>query len=73
MKRLYLLVAAITVAGCSSHGVVHYSPYDLDRDGVLDARCPGMQYDASKSTLYGWRSPASADCAEQVPMSEENG
>ncbi len=71
--RSFLVISVLAlVAGCSTHGVVHYSPYDLDRDGVLDARCPGMEYDTGDNTLYGWRSRASGACAEQAPLAEES-
>lgn len=72
MRALIMVAGLLLVSGCSSHGVVHYSPYDLDRDGVMDARCPGMEYDTSKNTLYGWRSRASGDCADQAPMKESS-
>lgn len=65
MRSLVFIVVAAALAGCSTHGVVHYSPYDLDRDGVMDARCPGMTYDTSDNTLYGWRSPGSKECEQQ--------
>jgi len=70
MRIAFALVAMAFLAGCSNHGVVHYSPYDLDRDGVLDARCPGMAYETNENTLYGWRSRASGECAEQAPMED---
>lgn len=72
MRTLLVISAVAFLAGCSTHGVVHYSPYDLDRNGVLDARCPGMEYDTSDNTLYGWRSRASGECADQAPLQEES-
>ena len=68
MRPVLLICAALFLAGCSSQGVVFHSPYDLNRDGTLDARCPGTTYDTSEHTTYGWRSDASIDCAEQVPL-----
>ena len=68
MRKLLAIPALALLAGCSTQGVVHHSPDDLDRDGVLDARCPGMEYDTSENTLYGWRSRASGACAEQAPL-----
>lgn len=70
MRIAFALTVMAFLAGCSNHGVVHYSPYDLDRNGVLDARCPGMEYDTSDNTLYGWRSRASGECADQAPMED---
>jgi hypothetical protein len=70
MRIAFALTVMAFLAGCSTHGVVHYSPYDLDRNGVLDARCPGMEYDTSDNTLFGWRSRASGECADQAPMED---
>jgi len=39
---------------------------------VIDARCPGMEYDTSDNTLYGWRSRASAECEQQAPLEEKS-
>ncbi len=72
MRTILAISALALLAGCSTKGVVHYSPYDLDRNGVLDARCPGMEYDTSKNTLYGWRSRASGECADQAPLEQES-
>ena len=68
MRPLLLICALTVLAGCSSQGVVFHSPYDLNRDGTLDARCPGTSYDTSKHTSYAWRSKASGECAEQAPL-----
>lgn len=73
MRSVILVALVALLAGCSYGGVVHYSPYDLNRDGVIDARCPGMAYDTSKNSWYGWRSDASGECADQAPMAEEQG
>lgn len=70
MRPLFLIAAIALLAACSSQAVVHHSPYDLNRDGVLDARCPGLEYDTSENTLYEWRSEASGDCADDVPLKE---
>ncbi len=66
--RVALMIGAaiLAVSGCSSKDVMHYTTYDLDRDGVMDARCPGMTYDPSNNTLYSWRNKASKECAEQA-------
>ncbi len=73
MRKIFLAAIVLSASGCSTHDVVHYSPYDLDRNGTMDARCPGMEYDTSENTLYGWRSRASGDCAEQAPLDETKG
>ncbi len=70
-KHLAILSLAL-LAGCASKGMVFHSPYDLDRDGVMDARCPGLEYDTSGNTLYGWRSHGSAECEERAPASAES-
>ncbi len=67
MRKCLLLVPFLLLAGCTSSGVVFYSPYDLDRDGVMDARCPGLEYDTSKHSWYGWRSSGSKECEKQAP------
>ncbi len=69
MRKILCILPIALLAGCSQ-GMVFHSPYDLDRDGVMDARCPGLQYDTSSQTLYGWRSRGSADCAAQAPMAD---
>jgi hypothetical protein len=71
MRSVLFIASVALLGGCSYGGVVHHSPYDLNRDGTLDARCPGMAYDTSENTLYGWRSDASGECADQAPMAEE--
>ncbi len=66
MRMCLMLLSIALLAGCS-RGIVFHSPYDVDRDGVMDARCPGLQYDTSKKTLYGWRSKGSGECEKQAP------
>jgi hypothetical protein len=44
---------------------MYYSPFDLNRDATLDAVCPGMEYDATKHSYYGWRSDASKECRKR--------
>lgn len=67
MRKVMIIGAAVLVlGGCSTGGTMHYTTYDLDRDGVMDARCPGMEYDPSRNTLYSWRSKASKECARQA-------
>jgi len=70
MKKLWIPVLLGLIAGCSSQDIAHYSPYDLDRDGVMDMRCPGMTYDTGRGSLYGWRSKASDECEAQAPQSQ---
>lgn len=72
MRSVLFIASVALLAGCSTQGVVHHSPYDLNRDGVLDARCPGMEYDTSDNSLYGWRSDASGECADQAPLADQN-
>lgn len=66
MRKCLMILSISLLAGCSK-GIVFHSPYDVDRDGVIDARCPGMEYDTSKKTIYGWRSKASGACEDQAP------
>lgn len=73
MRSVLVIASIALLGGCSTGGMVHHSPYDLDRDGVLDARCPGMEYDTSENTLYGWRSKASGECADKVSLAEKQG
>lgn len=65
MRSILLISGLALLAGCSSN-TMYYSPYDYDRDGTLDYECPGMEYDATKHTIYGWRSKASKECHEQM-------
>jgi len=65
MRVALILLAVITLAGCSSSHIVRYSPYDLDRDGVMDAVCTGMEYDPDHYYRYSWRSKGSTECEEQ--------
>jgi hypothetical protein len=64
MRSIFIVVALVTLAGCSSNKM-YYSPFDLNRDGTLDAVCPGMEYDATEHSHYGWRSDASKECRER--------
>ncbi|MFV8820096.1 hypothetical protein [Haliea sp. E17] len=66
MRKSLIFIPIMLLAGCSTGDIAFNSPYDLDRDGVMDARCPGMEYDTSKHTFYGWRSKASDTCEEQA-------
>lgn len=66
MRVLLMGLALVTLAGCSMGRVAHYSPYDLNYDGTLDAFCPGTDYDTSEYHVYSWRSKASTQCNEQV-------
>ena len=64
MRSVILLATLVVLAGCSSNRM-YYSPYDLNRDGTLDAVCPGMEYDPTRHSHYGWRSHASCQCNER--------
>ena len=66
MRITVVLLALLSLAGCSSQPMAHYSPYDLNRDGVMDAVCPGMEYDPSEYRHYSWRADGSRDCNEKV-------
>jgi hypothetical protein len=66
MRVALILLALGTLAGCSWEKMAHYSPYDLNRDGVMDAVCPGMVYDTSDYRHYSWRSVGSRDCNDKV-------
>jgi hypothetical protein len=61
-------IALTTLAGCSTGDIQHYSTYDLDRDGVMDRRCPGKEYDLERNRMYSWRNKASDDCADDAPQ-----
>ena len=63
MIRVLTLAGIVLLAGCASRE--YYSPYDTNRDGTLDVRCPGLTYDTSRHTWYGWRSKASLECNRQ--------
>lgn len=69
MRKCFLFLAVVMMAGCASQDMAFYSPYDLDRDGVIDVRCPGMEYEVTANTWYGWRSEGSAECEKQSPGS----
>ena len=56
----------ITLSGCSWERMAHYSPYDLNYDGTLDALCPDTVYDTDAYYPYSWRSKASSACNEKV-------
>ncbi|MEP1469924.1 MAG: hypothetical protein ABJK25_03045 [Halieaceae bacterium] len=63
--RLVLLASTfMIVTGCASNQM-YYSPYDLNRDGTMDAICPGMEYDPSDRSMYGWRSDGSGECNDR--------
>ncbi len=64
MRSLLIIAALATLAGCATD-TMYYSPYDLNRDGTLDAICPGMEYDPSEHSHYGWRSDGSDECNER--------
>lgn len=68
MRLTMILAGIVLIAGCSSNRM-YYSPYDLDRDGTLDAECPGVEYDPTRHTHYGWRSEASKECHESMKTS----
>ena len=64
MRTVLTLFVLSMLAGCSSSGS-YYSTYDVNRDGVMDFVCPGMEYDPSKHTVYSLRSQGSQQCREQ--------
>ncbi len=66
MRITFISLALLTLAGCSTQPMAHYSPYDLNHDGVMDAVCPGMVYDTSKYRHYSWRADGSIECNEKV-------
>jgi hypothetical protein len=66
MRVALILLALGTLAGCSWEKMAHYSPYDLNRDGVMDAVCPGMEYDTSEYRHYSWKADGSRDCNDKV-------
>jgi len=70
MHKYYLILSVALLAGCASQDMAFYSPYDLDRDGIMDARCPGMEYEVTANTLYGWRSKGSSECEKESPAEE---
>jgi len=63
MYKTLIVAGIVLLAGCASRD--YHSPYDLNRDGTLDARCPGVSYDTTRHTWYGWRSKASVECNRQ--------
>jgi hypothetical protein len=71
MRITFISLALLTLAGCSTQPMAHYSPYDLNRDGVMDAVCPGMVYDTSKYQHYSWRADGSKECNEKVAQQKE--
>ncbi|MCX2978470.1 hypothetical protein [Candidatus Marimicrobium litorale] len=66
MRTMLITLTLLTVTGCSWERMAHYSPYDLNYDGQLDAVCPGMTYDTNEYYHYSWRSKASTACNEEV-------
>ena len=65
MRLAIIFATVVVLAGCSTARVAHYSPYDLNRDGVMDAVCPGMAYDTTKYRYYSWKSDGSKECNEK--------
>jgi hypothetical protein len=66
MRFTLIFFAVATMTACSTEPMAHYSPYDLNRDGVMDAMCPGMTYDTSEYKHYSWRADGSIECNEKV-------
>lgn len=66
MRLIPVLAVLTALAGCSTEPMAHYSPYDLNRDGVMDAICPGMAYDINEYKHYSWKSDGSQECNEKV-------
>jgi hypothetical protein len=71
MRATLFLLAMVTLAGCAWEPIAHYSPYDLNRDGVMDAVCPGMEYDPSQYKHYSWRADGSIECNKKVATPSE--
>jgi hypothetical protein len=71
MRITFMLLTLLTLAACSTEPMAHYSPYDLNRDGVMDEVCPGMVYDTSKYRHYSWRADGSRECNEKVAQQKE--
>ena len=73
MRGIFMAgIAIVSLSACSTGGLEHFSTYDLDRDGVLDRRCAGTEYETDRNTWYGWRSKASKECAKNQPLPVEN-
>ena len=66
MRKILISLALVALAGCSWEPMAHYSPYDLNRDGTLDAVCPDTTYDTADYHHYSWRSRASTECNNKV-------
>jgi len=66
MRTVLIALALVALAGCSWDRMAHYSPYDLNYDGVLDAVCPDTAYDTGDYHHYSWRSTASTECNDRV-------
>lgn len=64
MRVLFTALTLALLAGCST-GQMHYSTYDVNRDGVMDFICPGMEYDTERGKHYSWRAKGSQECREQ--------
>lgn len=71
MRITLILAAFLTLTACTTEPVAHYSPYDLNRDGVMDAVCPGMEYDPSQYLHYSWRAKGSIDCNDKVANQDQ--
>jgi hypothetical protein len=54
MYKALIIIGFLLISGCASNRM-YYSPFDLDRDGTMDAICPGMEYDPKEHSHYGWR------------------
>jgi hypothetical protein len=71
MRITFALLTLLTLAGCAWEPVAHYSTYDLNRDGVMDAVCPGMEYDTEQYSHYSWLPDGSARCDEKTEQSSD--
>jgi hypothetical protein len=63
--RVILTIVALGMLTACTGSTNHYSTYDVNRDGVMDFVCPGMEYDPTRHKHYSWRSKASGDCRDQ--------
>ncbi|MBT4520525.1 MAG: hypothetical protein HOC23_11010 [Halieaceae bacterium] len=66
MRTLMAFVIMGFLAGCTGGDIKNYSTYDVDRDGVMDFICPGMEYDPEDYHHYDWRPEGSEECRDEA-------
>jgi hypothetical protein len=64
MRVIFTIIALGMLTACAG-STNYYSIYDVNRDGVMDFVCPGMEYEPTQHKNYSWRSSASEDCRDQ--------